>query len=717
MQNALFRWTPILAALILSAIQLQCLLVPDDTATGTRIDNQPPSVRITSGASTDDPGGISYKVLFRWNGIDNDGVVAAYEWAMDDTISESAWTDTTGFSAVINFDATTYDEQSDPESASFTDWHTFFIRAVDNEFLRSQPDVRFFNARTIAPTSEITFPILTSSTAELQRTLILQWEGEDLDSSQPDQSPVAWEFKLVRIRQLFQDDEEIRDSLRFADNLLLDTLRVGSKKAWVRAPFEQSTLKLEDLPGAQNLTFAVRAIDEAGAVEPFLERGRNMLPFGVRNEPGVPRVTINEPTAGQFTFAGSGQIWDIAVPTNRELRFRWSGDASHYGSLPGNSNYALDTPDVEDDSIRDPDGVGGWIGWGTWNQTNSPIVFGEEDGGTTHNFWVKMRDISDDEASEIVCQVRIYVVPFTFENFALIVDDAKFAAGVSDAEHDAFLRETVTRRFYDLGQVEPFALYPGSPERTNYVDLTLEDLARYQHVFWSVQVGAGNPQPLRFFEGEEGRLTSYAAAGGRLFFAGGRISSYMLGGPNGRFGYPKDPPLAGQMEDFGNETFIWQFMKYHNTIVSVPTRGASSIQKQATGLVGLRSHHPAYPDLELDNDKIQPFDEVSGNQFRGGIKDWEGVKGVVRPVEQIAGFDSLYSPVTMDTTLCCGFRSGGVKDAIVAHRYASTAADTIAGTQQGRTVIFNFQPYWFEKAGLLDAGTAAINWLVTGQDH
>jgi hypothetical protein len=36
--------------------------------------------------------------------------------------------------------------------------------------------------------------------------------------------------------------------------------------------------------------------------------------------------------------------------------------------------------------------------------------------------------------------------------------------------------------------------------------------------------------------------------------------------------------------------------------------------------------------------------------------------------------------------------------------------------QQGRTVVLDFQPWWFEPASLADAGAAAINWLVTGSD-
>ena len=76
-----------LTAIALSLIQVQCLLIPDDTQKGDRVENKRPTVRITAGAATSDQAGIDYKVLFRWNGFDEDGVIAQYQYAIDDTIS------------------------------------------------------------------------------------------------------------------------------------------------------------------------------------------------------------------------------------------------------------------------------------------------------------------------------------------------------------------------------------------------------------------------------------------------------------------------------------------------------------------------------------------------------------------------------------------------------------------------------------------------------
>ena len=52
---------------------------------------------------------------------------------------------------------------------------------------------------------------------------------------------------------------------------------------------------------------------------------------------------------------------ELTLGSLNPIRFKWVGDASHYGSEPGNVNYAIDIPDVEDATLTDPNGIGGWI--------------------------------------------------------------------------------------------------------------------------------------------------------------------------------------------------------------------------------------------------------------------------------------------------------------------------------------------------------------------
>ena len=46
-----------------------------------------------------------------------------------------------------------------------SDWHRFYIRAVDDRGGVSDPDMRYFNAQTIAPTVRLITPTGRGSTA------------------------------------------------------------------------------------------------------------------------------------------------------------------------------------------------------------------------------------------------------------------------------------------------------------------------------------------------------------------------------------------------------------------------------------------------------------------------------------------------------------------------------------------------------------------------
>jgi hypothetical protein len=715
------RFLPLLAGLLV-LVQLQCLLIPDDKEKGKQVPNQRPSVRITAGASSPDSGGVDYRVQFQWVGSDRDGVVTTFQYAMDDTLSENAWQDTTGFSALMRFDATTVRPN---DLREFSDWHTFYIRAIDNEFAVSPADKRYFNARTIAPTSKITFPLLAGrTTIILQPTVAVRWEGEDLDSSHPDGKPIYYEYKLVSISSSQATPEEVRRLLMTGDNALLDTLRVGSKVRWVRVPSTVREQILNELPtsGTSAFAFAVRAVDEAGAIEPALDVNRNYIQFSVSPVPSRPRVNIAEESIGVGQFPATAPvnngIWNVDVPAGRPLRFIWVGDASAYGSLAGNVNYALDIPDPEDETLRDPRGIGGWIGWGKWKGNQTPFYFGNEEGGKTHTLYVYMRDISDAASSTQKCTIHMRVVSFSFEKFALVVDDARWdAGGPTDPLHDRFLHQNVYRRLFDYGEVDSVSVYTdrtegGQSSSTYPIPLTLRTLSLYRYVIWNFKEVGGN-SGLRGTESDNKRLTNFLGAGGRLFMVGGRLAASQ----SGSFRWPIQPPKLD--DDVGRAVFYFKYMYMRNTIVSSAV--TTSCDAVKGGIVAARALNPAYPDLEIDRQKWDPWSiTVVPREYRGGLGLWEGVKaGAGEAIEDLPGLDSLYAARTWNHSLNtqCGIGPATMDGAICGWRYQSTHADSLQGRQHGRIAVFNFQPYYFQSDRLADAGTAAVNWLVTGRDY
>jgi hypothetical protein len=281
MNRALFA-----AFAVMLLAQLGCLLIPEDTEKGSRVGNVRPEVRITGGAPAPLPSGIDYKINFQWHGTDPDGVVVRYQYAIDDTLSASAWRDTTGTSlqtvmraANRNLHLDTIDPANPPPKGDslrgFSQWHSFYVRAVDNEFAVSVPSVQYFNARTIAPSAQITFPnLLLTTDPELQPTVVVKWTGQDIDSSNPDHIPAFFEYKRVAITANTISDDDARDSLYTANNLdLPDSLVTGGNRTrWVRVPSSVTQFTISGMQTGAAYAFAVRAVDEAGAVEPVLSR-------------------------------------------------------------------------------------------------------------------------------------------------------------------------------------------------------------------------------------------------------------------------------------------------------------------------------------------------------------------------------------------------------------------------------------------------------------
>lgn len=703
---------------VLLLFQTQCLLVPDDTESGRQVPNQRPEVRITAGAASPDSAGVDYRVLFQWVGSDKDGVVTTFQFAMDDTVSEHAWQDTTGFAALMRFQASTPREENEGE---FTDWHTFYIRAIDNEFAVSEADKRYFNARTVAPNSWITFPEMSKNpTSTFQKTIVMRWEGSDLDSSRPDKKPIFFEYKLVRISSSSAEPSEVRNALLHGDNVLLDTLKIGSKARWVRVPTTVKERTLEELPGETSFAFAVRAVDEAGAIEPALDQNRNYIAFSVSSQTSQPVVTVTEESLGGVAFPRSpvlidGTVWQVDVPAGRPLRFNWFGFAGHYGSEPGNSNYALDIPDPEDETLRDPRGIGGWIGWGQWKGNQSPFLFGDSEDGSIHTLYIYMRDVSDAESSTRKCIIRMRVVSFTASRFALVVDDARWqAGGPSDTAHDRFISSTISRRMSDFGDVDHASIYTdvlegGQGGSITPVPIPLRTIAQYRYIIWSYNRSSGE-SGLAFTEATDKRLSNFVGAGGRLFLFGGGFAA----AERRSFRYPIAPPDPD--EDIENRPFYFKFLYMRNTVNSAAVQ--DRCQRSKNGMVAARSLNPAYPDIELDPDRWNPW-RLENGQYKGGIEFWEGIQRQSNEtIEQLPGLDSLYAVQTWNRSIDeqCGEELSPLDGSICGMRYESTHADTLLGRQHGRVISFNFQPYYFQPERVADASTAAINWLVTGRD-
>lgn len=721
-----------------------CLFIPERGFIGEPVQNDRPFCQITGGVLIDTTNpdlaeDVDAQVHFYWFGGDNDGMIRYFEWAIDDTLSEDAWHQTDRYDEVISFRAAQRTAGRD-----FADWHTFFLRSVDDDFARSRPDQRFFNAHTIAPETEINVPA-DHRAANLQwaRTLRVVWEGEDLDASQADRTPVWFEYKWVQIsesfdrtdlpglRRLFDKlpNEFLRDSLRASDfpaghpEYLEEAMR-----QWIRVPGSVNEVWLENMVIDTRYGFVVRAVDEAGAVEPDLDWD-NWTIFAARDKNII--VTLSEPSLGWHLFtAPEYETWDVAIAPKQRFRFQWTGDASNAGTDPGPTNYGFDVPDPDDDSFKALDAMGGWIGWAPRSRMDRAVSFPRSDEGLTHHFYLKMRDISGVEGTETRAHVALRVVRFSFHKKFLLVDDiwgrttdGGFPQSCGeysppDTEMDAWHEDVfAAMRDYlaETDEADHFALFGEGDALTNIPrDMDYADLfGRYQTLIWS----SADPGVVNglLVTARSGDLAHYIGAGGNLILLchEGPVTA-ITQDFNVDSNAPKCPTTTLSLGEAWNP-YSLLYQQFHLRDCVDKPRGSTlpiwwHIFRKQT-LIGARAESPIYPDLDLDWERWNCTETL----FPGGVLQYEALwPDVNDPLllpwyEKEEGMELLYRAKTYEA----GSR---LDDLPIAWRTSATAEDRAAGITPGRVVVFAFHPYFFERESVKSAMTLALQWAVTGSD-
>lgn len=722
-----------LGGLLLALLAAQCILLPEEGFRGERIANRRPVVRITAGV-VEDGVETENRIHFFWYGADSDGVIRRFEWAIDDTTSERAWHWTTEFDAEVPFDAT-----HPAAGRTFSDWHTFFVRAVDNDGARSAPDQRYFDAHTIAPSSEIIAP-QPQDGARWASALRISWSGEDLDGSRADHLPAWYEYKLVRfqttpnpsniagVRRAFRDSVNVFFGNIDRDDFPADSLGdyyLQALRAWTRV--DGTTIDyawLRGLDVGRTYGFAVRAIDEAGAVEPEFARNRNWVFFRVGNE--RIHLQLCEPSLGcqifnNFTFE---RIWEVSVAPEQAIRFRWQGDASLTGSQPGPSNYGFDIPDPDDDAFRDANGIGGWIGWGNWTRMREPISFPRSDEGKTHYFYLKMRDVTNTSETETNCAVAIRISRLSFTRKFLLVDDLYGAPAScvgsppSDEQTDDLrigLFGNVMEEFLPAGETwSQFSTF-GSEISGGPAELPstfLDTLGTYQNIIWD----CGSAHAVGFSEGiDRGFLARYLGAGGNLLLLVDR-------GPVTQTSdcrYTQLDPCCpcqgsclGQLWVTGSG-FLWELLGLRGCIDKPRHPSGSSRQMVPQTLVRAESMHPLYPDLVLDPQRwrcgsfdrgILAFEGLHLNEDEPDDDPWYG-RQVAAGNMRILYRAQTWQTGTSTDSLPIAWRTPARGDA--------TPAEDL---DRGRVVTFAFHPYYFDRGTVRTAMSYALRWLVTGSE-
>ncbi len=465
----------------LLAVIVMTVSCSEDVLVGEDIENVPPTVRITDAPFEKVP--TKYQVHFYWYGYDPDGSIDHYEYVVvpgdpigfdpADTTGIDKWNITELGDMLIEVTADERDTTVTIDYMMYTRYHkthTFFVRAVDNEGMPSDPAYRSFTAFTLAPQILISQPMNPNNERLFLSPLTtFVWEGKD-----PIDSP--WNY---------QDVDSIRYMHMIYYDSIIDDLNMHPEvfedkwSPWISyaAPGDSgiSTILGDDeiISHGNTYIFAVQAKDEAGAVTSIFDTRSNVREFYVR-KPLAPLLTVTEQHLGIYKFVGVNLNAKVYyVPAGFPLNISWIGDASHYSSEVTTYRYGWDIRNLEDPS--------------EWEVEAGPFIRSCPQRKFSSGIHTLYIEAADRLGAVTLARIEIVVVVLSMEKNLLWVDDF-FSwdfpqinyAMPTESEHDDFWIDVCSRAhgFDPEGDVYDTAEHFFEPPDIRY-------LWRYKNTIWS----------------------------------------------------------------------------------------------------------------------------------------------------------------------------------------------------------------------------------------
>jgi hypothetical protein len=462
----------------LSAVSISAALVlfaGCDEDMGLLIPNNPPGVRLT--ATPADSATNEYDLEFFWEGWDSDGEVDYFIYAIDPPdmhgSEDSVWTRTDAYSGRFAFEASDYDtlyHWKDPQIAK--GWHVFVIKSVDDMGAVSEPDYLAFNAATIAPRSHFETPPPVRGTEQYMGApqavglrVTFRWDGTDADGISTE-APVGYLFKAIDVR----GESHWR---RLASMVWEDTTE------WVEYGANERTVSLQ-LDDRHNYAIAVRAIDEARAIEPLLLLNANMLWIGARERESFPELKVRSTAFGDRTWRGWTQDTETYEVLHGSLHeFRLVGDASWYGGLITGFSHGWDLDDL-DSGETDPRGEGAWTPWSTYRDVIT-AKFAEN-----RDYFLYIR-CKDDGTGVTLATIRFNVVrPPPPKNLCYIDDWRRYPKEGPDGEIVDDQTWQAMLEGYNYGEDWEYVSWDEWDAPRNEEMPSLEFLSRFRVLVWSL---------------------------------------------------------------------------------------------------------------------------------------------------------------------------------------------------------------------------------------
>jgi hypothetical protein len=592
--------------------------------TGRPIASLRPFVQITGGpiSGSED----SYTARIYWSGWDEDGIIDHFEYALDppaafteaeieapenapgitvrrvlgpdrgqDTLvvtkmdgGEPAvfrWIETREFNRSFAFTTPDADSVNDgglfKAIAQYSGAHRIYVRSRDNDGLYSRAEGIGYTAQTITPASKIDRPDISSEILNMGTTLTVKWSGQDPDSPEASKLPTGYLYRLLRVDTL---DPSV--PLVIAAPSLLFTR--GDRK-WTYQSADTLSKAFRVSLGGQYI-FAVRAVDVAGGIEPFISPARNFFKFQALALGGYPVLTVCEPSLGCFEFTAIGAPAEVEVPTGRVLRFQWQADVEAYGGEIESYSWGVDVPDLEREGPES-----GWSGWGDL-RINPPVSFSRPG---IHVFYIRVRDIN---GTITLGTIIMNVIEFSFDKDVLFVDDSFDRQFPTDAQQDAFW----VQRFQNYAAANPrftYSVPSEQPDPLVPIPPPLSVMGQYRLIIWD-NLGSGYSGEPALFKAatQKPLLRSYLGAGGQLWL-------------DGKMTVPPCLESAGQTvsiqypitdEALYPGTFAWDMLKLQTTNIINPM--GSGINDLMWGVAPYPGRPAVYDSMTLDINKVRwPF--------------------------------------------------------------------------------------------------------------
>ncbi len=707
-----------------------------EAPTDVPIPNRPPVVAISAGPIRDSVD--VFITTFNWNAFDPDGQVRHFLYAVDDTLAPDSWLTTEAYELTLLFSAvdsagvdliSVGSSGVSLERYRFRGAHTFFLKAVDDDGALSAPAQLSFTAETFAPETQILIPN-PSVLITLGPTFTVSWQGIDRDGTE---DPVGYSYRLVPVPDVLQL------SPMAMEQMLLDPASPGD--GW--SPFEpRSSVLLRDLAIPVDYLFGVRALDQAGAIEPRMRSSAapgptNVLRIRARALGGQPALVVSSAVKSTGYPTADERKKTFQVPASTNITFTWEADAAEYGGRIVGYSYGLDLTDLE---FANP-------GWSPESATLTRAVlrFDLPPGARAeeHILYVRARD---DIGTAIIADVILIVVPLSQERDVLYVDDfgpderGRVAADCEpvpppeywnqnsdwpqDQCHDQFMMAMIETGLaagghpdWIVDRYEPLdprsgnaTLRAGGIDSTTYDywvytgQVTLANLARYRLVVWNLRSEELSQLRQLNREGEDNFLAAYVEAGGNVWITG-----------TGCFSRTRRDPGAVSLGLFGFKPydFLYRFLRMETVYEGVTclngcfrNGGVTVTFQRLNGFEGalasLRAAAEGFPDLRVAR---EPF---------------------TSPVKGVPSCEGMVVPHGLDINARLGLE-GGRLDTLYFYQsnarlqieppgnsYLDGAACGLryAGPGQGRMMVFGFPMYFLGADQAAAVSAAAVRWLL-----